>query len=77
MLDISCKSIDYCMALSDLADIVIDMLKEAPPADETKLKLELIRSAARTQIGPLMQDTEQTITREKLSGLNPGEIKRV
>jgi len=39
MLDINCKSIDYCLALSDLADIVIDMLREAPPADETKLKL--------------------------------------
>ena len=77
MLDISCKSIDYCMALSDLADIVIDMLREAPPAGETKLKLELIRSAARTQIGPLMQDMEQSNTREKLSGLDPDEIKRV
>ena len=56
MLDINCKSIDYCLALSDLADIVIDMLREAPPADETKLKLELIKSVARTQIGPLMKD---------------------
>ena len=77
MLDVSCKSIDYCLALSDLADIVIDMLREAPPADETKLKLELIRSAARSQIGPLRQDMEQTITREELSGLDPDEIKRV
>ena len=56
MLDLSCKSIDYCLGLSDLADIVIDMLRETPPAVETKLKLELIRSAARTQIGPRMQD---------------------
>jgi hypothetical protein len=68
MLDLNCKSIDYCLALSDLADIVIDMLGEAPPADETKLKLELIRSAARTQIGPLMQDMEQGIRREEESG---------
>jgi len=65
MLDINCKSIDYCLALSDIADIVIDMLREAPPADETKLKLELIRSAARIQIGPLMQDMEQGIRREE------------
>jgi len=56
MLDLNYKSIDYCLAVSDLADIVIDMLKEAPPADETKLKLELIKSVARTQIGPLMKD---------------------
>ena len=77
MLDISCRSIDYCLALSDLADIVIDMLREAPPADETKLKLALIRSAARSQIGPLMQDMEKTITREELSGLDPDETKRV
>ena len=68
MLNLNCKSIDYCLALRDLADIVIDMLREAPPADETKLKLELIRSAARTQIGPLMQDMEQGITREEKSG---------
>ncbi|MBT8406022.1 MAG: hypothetical protein KJP05_01075 [Deltaproteobacteria bacterium] len=68
MLDLNCKSIDYCLALSDLADIVIDMLGEAPPADETKLKLELIRSAARTQIGPLMQEMEQGIRREEESG---------
>jgi hypothetical protein len=68
MLDLNCKSIDYCLALSDLADIVIGMLGEAPPADETKLKLELIRSAARTQIGPLMQDMEQGIRREEESG---------
>ena len=77
MLDISCRSIDYCLALSDLADIVIDMLREAPPADETKRKLSLIRSAARSQIGPLMQDMEKTITREELSGLDPDETKRV
>jgi hypothetical protein len=68
MLDLNCKSIDYCLTLSDLADIVIDMLGEAPRADETKLKLELIRSAARTQIGPLMQDMEQGIRREEESG---------
>ena len=68
MLDLNCKSIDYCLALSDLADIVIDMLGEAPPADETKLKLELIRSAARTQIGPLMQDMERGIGSEEESG---------
>ncbi|MGD9271038.1 MAG: hypothetical protein PVH08_08215 [Syntrophobacterales bacterium] len=80
MLDISCKSIDYCMALSDLAGIVIDMLREAPPADETKLKLELIRSAARTQIGPLIQDMEQGSTRDDKLGYSarePYEIKRV
>jgi hypothetical protein len=65
MLDLNCKSIDYCLAVSDLADIFIDMLREAPPAHETKLKLELIRSAARTQIGPLMQDMEQGIRREE------------
>lgn len=59
MLEINCKSIDYCLAVTDLADILIDMLREAPPADETKLKLELIRSAAQSQIGPLMQDSEQ------------------
>ena len=68
MLDLNCKSIDYCLALSDLADIVIDMLKEAHPANETKLKLELIRSTAQTQIGPLMQDMEQGIRREEESG---------
>ena len=68
MLDLNCKSIDYCLALSDLAGIVIDMLGEAPPADETKLKLELIRSVARTQIGPLMQDMEQGIRREEEPG---------
>jgi hypothetical protein len=68
VLDLNCKSIDYCLALSDLADIVIDMLGEAPPADETKLKLELIRSVARTQIGPLMQDMEQGIRREEEPG---------
>lgn len=68
MLDINCKSIDYCLALSDLADIVIDMLRDAPPADETRLKLELIRSAARTRIGPLMQDMEQGIPREEKLG---------
>jgi len=68
MLDLSCKSIDYCLGLSDLADIVIDMLRKTPPAVETKLKLELIRSAARTQIGPRMQDMEQGITREEKSG---------
>ena len=32
MLDLNYKSTDYCLAVSDLADIVIDMLKEAPPA---------------------------------------------
>ena len=68
MLDINCKSVDYCLALSDLANIVIDMLREAPPADETRLKLELIRSAARTRIGPLIQDREQGIPREKELG---------
>jgi hypothetical protein len=80
MLDLSFKSIDYCMALRDLADIVIEMLREAPPADETKLKLELIRSAARTQIGPLMQDMEQGSTRDDKPGysaLEPYEIRRV
>jgi hypothetical protein len=80
MLDISCKSIDYCMSLSDLAGIVIDMLREAPPADETKLKLELIRSAARTQIGPLIQDMEQGSTRDDKLGYSarePYKIKRV
>jgi hypothetical protein len=56
------------MALSDLADIVIDMLREAPPADETKLTLELIRSAARTRIGPLIQDMEQGNTRDNEPG---------
>ena len=65
MLDLKCKSIDYCLALSNHANIVIDMVREAPPADETKLKLELIRSTARTQIGPLMQDMEQGIRREE------------
>ena len=68
MLDLNCKSIDCCLALSDLADIFIDILREAPLADETKLKLELIRSAARTRIGPLMQDMEQGIRREEESG---------
>ena len=68
MLILNCKSIDYCLAVSDLADIFIDMLREAPPAVETKLKLELIRSAARTQMGPLMQDMEQGISREEKSG---------
>ena len=67
MLDLNYKSIDYCLAVSDLADIVIDMLKEAPPVNETKLKLELIRSTARTRIGPLMQDMEQGIRREQQS----------
>ena len=79
MPDISRKSIDYCMALSDLAGIVIDMLREAPPADETKLTLELIRSAARTQIGPLMQDMEQGSTRDDKLGYSAREhyeIKR-
>jgi hypothetical protein len=68
MLDLNCKSIDYCLAVSDFADIFIDMLREVPPADETKLKLELIRSAARTQIGPLMQDMEKGISREEKFG---------
>ncbi|MGD8254963.1 MAG: hypothetical protein PVF48_11265, partial [Syntrophobacterales bacterium] len=73
-------SIDYCMSLSDLAGIVIDMLREAPPADETKLKLELIRSAARTQVGPLIQDMEQGSTRDDKLGYSarePYKIKRV
>ena len=68
MLDLNCKSIDYCLAVSDLVDIFIDMLREVPPVDETKLKLKLIRSAARTQIGPLMQDMEQGIRRGEDSG---------
>jgi hypothetical protein len=68
MLDLNCKSIDYCLAVSDLADIFIYMLREAPPAVETKLKLELLRSAARTQIGPLIQDMEQGIRREEGPG---------
>jgi hypothetical protein len=72
MLDLNLKSIDYCLAVSDLAEVVIDMLRETPPADETKLKLELIKRAARTQIGPLMQDTEQV---EKIKeGLVRGEF---
>ena len=71
MLDLNYKSIDYCLAVSDLADIIIDILKEAPPANETKLRLMLIRSAARTQIGPLMQDMERGIRREELSGAQP------
>ena len=58
MLDLNCKSIDYCLAVSDLAEVVIEMLREAPPADETKLKLELIRSAARN-------DLEQRMRKEK------------
>jgi hypothetical protein len=37
-------------------------------AVETKLKLELLRSAARTQIGPLIQDMEQGIRREEGPG---------
>lgn len=59
MLDLNCKSIDYCLAVSDLAGVVIEMLRKTPPAGETKLKLELIRSAARTRIVPQVHDMEQ------------------